>query len=179
MFDRAQSLLVFMDVQGRLAEAMDGRDNLFRALGILLKGTVRLGVPVLWTEQLPHKLGATAAELAACLPGQTPIAKHHFSCWGEPAFRRSLEHSGRRQIVLCGIETHVCVYQTARDLLAAGCDVEVVSDAVSSRKAAHRELALAKLRDHGARVTCVETLLLEWLRDSADPAFRDILALIK
>ena len=179
MLDRAQSLLVFIDVQGRLAEAMDGRDDLFRALRILLSGAVRLDVPVLWTEQLPGKLGATAAELAACLPGRTPIAKHHFSCWGEPAFRHALEQSGRRQVALCGIETHVCVYQTARDLLSAGYEVEVVGDAVSSRRAAHRELALRKLRGHGVQVTCVETLLLEWLRDSADPAFRDILTLIK
>lgn len=174
-----KATLVVIDVQGRLAECMDGADRLLPAIRRLALGWRALGLPVLLTEQVPEKLGPTRAELADAISGLTPIPKSSFSCCGEPAFLRALESAGLRRVLLCGIETHVCVWQTARDLLRAGYAVEVCVDAVSSRAATHREIALARMRDEGARWTAVEMALLEQVGTSTAPAFRAVHALIK
>ena len=179
MLRAEDTVVVFIDVQGRLAEAMADRDALFANLEKLLRGAAALGLPVLWTEQIPEKLGPTVPALAALLAGVQPIPKSAFSCGGEPAFMERLRALGRRQVLLCGIETHVCVYQTARDLREAGCEVEVVADAVSSRRRENRELALDKLRDCGVRLTGVEMALMELLRVAAGDRFRAVLKIIK
>lgn len=179
MMTPEDTALVVVDVQGRLAEAMDGSAALLAALDRLIRGARRLDVPVLVTEQLPHKLGPTRPELAGAIEGLTPMSKTAFSCAGERTFMDALAALRRPRVALCGIEAHVCVYQTARDLLAAGYRVEIVADAVSSRTARNREIALERMRDEGARCTSVEQALMEWLGSAADPRFRDILALIK
>jgi nicotinamidase-related amidase len=173
------TVLVVVDVQGRLAEAMDGSAELLTALDRLIRGARRLEVPVIVTEQIPSKLGPTRPELAGAIEGLTPISKVAFSCAGERAFMDALAALRRPRVALCGIEAHVCVYQTARDLLAAGYAVEVVADAVSSRSARNREITLARMRDEGAHWTSVEQALMDWLGSAADPRFRDMLALIK
>ncbi len=179
MHNDPKAALVVVDVQGRLAECMDGADRLLPAVRRLILGWRALGLPVLVTEQVPAKLGPTRPELADAVSGLTPIPKSSFSCCGEPAFLRALEATGLRRVLLCGIETHVCVWQTARDLLRAGYAVEVCVDAVSSRSAAHREVALARMRDEGARGTVVEMALLEQVGTAAAPTFRAVHALIK
>ena len=173
------TVVVFIDVQGRLAEAMADREALFAALSKLLRGATELGLPVLWTEQIPEKLGPTTPELAVLLPGGTPIPKQSFSCCGAPEFVRRLAETGRRQVLLCGIEAHVCVQQTARDLLDEGYEVEIAADAVASRSRANKEIALARLRDEGAGITCVEMALMELLRTAGSDRFRAILKIIK
>lgn len=179
MLSRELAALVLIDVQGKLAQLMHEREALFDNLQRLIQGVRVLGLPVLWLEQYPQGLGPTIPEVARLLSDLQPVAKMSFSAWGCEAFRQRLEASGRRQVLLAGIEAHVCVYQTAVDLLAAGYTVEVVGDAVSSRTAANRQLGLERMRAAGARWTGVEMALFELLRTAAAPAFKAIARLVK
>lgn len=179
MLKLEHTVLVLVDVQGKLAQLMDGRDALFENLRKLVQGVQVLRVPILWLEQNPAGLGPTIPELASLLPGQTPISKLSFSSCGEPAFVEQLRASGRRQILLAGIEAHVCVYQTAVDLLKRGHEVEVVVDAVSSRAAENKRIALEKLQQLGARLTSVEMALFELLGKAEGPAFKALLKIVK
>ncbi len=171
--------LVLIDVQASLAPLMFEAALLRANLRKVLAGARLLGVPVLWCEQHPRHLGGTLPELAALLPDQQPISKMTFSCCGCPPFMQAVRALGRPTMVLTGIETHVCVYQTARDLMADGYRVEVVADAVSSRTALNRTIGLQRVQQLGAVVTCTEMLLLELLGSAEHPAFKAILQLIK
>jgi len=176
--DAASAVLVVVDVQGRLARLVEGSEVVIDAVGRLVRGAGVLGVPVLATEQNPEGLGPTVEEVAPLLPSP-PIPKRAFSCWGEPAFREALEATGRRDVLLAGIEAHVCVYQTAVDLREAGWRVHVAADAVSSRTAANRQVGLEKMCSAGAEVTSVETALFEMLRVAEGPAFKEVLRIVK
>lgn len=179
MIEPARTALVLVDIQVRLARVMHEPDLLVDGLRRLVAGARALGLPVLWLEQYPEGLGPTVPEVAGLLEGLKPVTKLCFSAWGSPEFRRQLESGGRRQVLLAGIEGHVCVYQTAVDLLGAGYEVEVVGDAVSSRTAANRALGLARIQQAGARVTGVEMALFELLRTAEAHAFREIARLVK
>jgi nicotinamidase-related amidase len=178
MLTRDEAVLVVVDVQGKLARLMHEADALFDSLSRLVRGAKVLDVPVLATEQNPKGLGPTVEEVRPHLPS-APIPKMAFSCCGEPTVVEALEATGRRQVLLAGIETHICVYQTARDLLARGCKVHVVADAVSSRTPQNREVGLAKMRAAGAEITSVETALFEMLEVAEGPAFKRILEIVK
>ena len=178
MLKRENSVLLFIDVQGRLSELVDGAEALFKNLRRLLGGMNALNVPVLVTEQIPEKLGATRDEFMPFLANR-PIAKSTFGCCGEPEFSKALAEWNRRQVILCGIETHVCVYQTALELLADGYEVQVVSDAVSSRDPANKALALRRMETEGAKLTGTEMVLFELLGDAKDPAFKSVLQVVK
>ena len=158
---------------------MEGSDRLMAEIRRLILGWRALGLPVLWTEQVPDKLGPTRTEIAEALSGIPAIPKAAFSCAGEPAFMQALGAARVRRVLLCGIEAHVCIWQTARDLLRSGYEVEVCVDAVSSRSARHRDTALERMRDEGARWTVVEMALLERVGSASSPAFRPVHALIK
>ncbi len=180
MLSEKNTILVVVDVQGNLAQQMDEREALFRNLRKLVQGVVAMGMPVLWLEQNPARLGETVPEVAGLLRDRaSPIAKMSFSACGEKAFLQELASSGRRQVLLAGIETHVCVYQTAVDLLREGYEVSVVSDAVSSRTAANRCLGLSRMQSEGVRQTGVEMALFELLRTAGHPAFREILGIVR
>ena len=179
IFTADRTILVLIDVQEKLAPLMHERDACVGAMSQLLKGATALRVPVIWMEQLPEKMGETIPELREVLAGLTPIAKGAFSCCGEPAFRDALRTSGCTHVLLAGIESHVCVYQTAADLLTDGFKVKVIADAVSSRTAANRQAGLDAARAAGAGIATVEMILFELMRDSAHPAFRDILKIVK
>jgi isochorismate hydrolase len=168
------SFLVVVDVQGKLAEVMHNRDDMFGNIARLTQAAAPLQVSMLVTEQLPDKLGPTRAEVSAALKEIPVVAKSSFSCAGEPAFMAALKASGKRQIVLCGIEAHICVLQTALQLLEEGYAVFVVADAVSSRDPENRRLALERMRQHGADIIVTESALFEWIRDAAHPAFREV-----
>jgi len=178
MLKKENAILVFIDVQGKLSELVDGSEALFANLRRLLEGMKALDVPVLVTEQIPEKLGPTRDEFQEFIT-ETPIAKSSFGCCGEPEFFQTLEKTGRKQVILCGIETHVCVYQTALQLLVTGHKVTVVTDAVSSRDPANKALALRRLENEGAKLTGTEMLLFELLGDAKDPAFKSILNIVK
>ncbi len=178
MLKRDNAVLIFIDVQGRLSEVVDGSEAVLGNLHRLLQGMKALAVPVIATEQIPEKLGPTREEFQEFL-SDPAIAKSSFSCCGEPGFFQTLENSGRKQVILCGIETHVCVYQTALELLASGHKVYVVTDAVSSRDPANKALALRRMEHEGARLTGTEMVLFELLGDAEDPAFKSVFRLVK
>ncbi len=178
MLKKDNALLVFIDVQGKLSELVDESETLFLNLRRLLQGMNALEVPVLVTEQLPEKLGPTREEFQEFIT-EAPISKSSFGCCGEPEFFQTLEKTRRKQIILCGIETHVCVYQTAMQLLEAGYEVSVVTDAVSSRDPANKTLALRRMESEGVKLTGTELLLFELLGDATDPAFKSILNIVK
>jgi isochorismate hydrolase len=170
--------LVVIDVQGKLAEAMCGREELFENICRLAKSANLLDIPILVTEQLPEKMGATRNEITAPLAGAPFITKSSFSGCGEPKFIEALKSGGKKQIVLCGIEAHICVTQTALELLARDFDVYLAADAVSSRSPDNKQLAIERLRHHGAEIITTEMALFEWLRDAAHPAFREVRKLL-
>ena len=178
MLKRESAVLIFIDVQGKLAELVDGSEAVFANLRQLLDGMNALNVPVIFTEQIPDKLGPTRAEFQNYF-SQKPISKHTFSCCGEPEFVRVLTELKRNQILLCGIETHICVYQTAMDMIREGYEVQIVTDAVSSRDPANKTLALRRLEIEGAALTGTETVLFELLGDAAAPEFKSILTIVK
>lgn len=178
MLKRENAILVFIDVQGRLAERVADPSPLFANLRRLLQGMKALDVPVIVTEQLPEKLGPTREEFQEFIDSP-PIAKSSFGCCGEPEFFQTLEKTGRKQVILCGIESHVCVYQTAIELQATGHKVYVVCDAVSSRNPANKQLALRRMEREGVRLSGTEMVLFELLGDAKDPAFKSILQIVK
>jgi nicotinamidase-related amidase len=179
MLETKNTVLVLIDIQGKLAQLMHGKEALFDQLPRLVKGARALALPILWLEQYPQGLGPTIPEVAGLLSDLRPIAKTSFSACGNEEFLAQLSGAERKQVLLAGIEAHVCVYQTAQDLLAAGYEVEVVTDAVSSRTAANRELGLQRMRDAGARWTSVEMALFELLRSAEAPAFKEIARIVK
>ena len=173
------TVLVVIDVQGKLAQLMHNKTELFKNLRTMILGAQVLDVPILLTEQYPQGMGATVPEVAELLEGVAPITKTSFSCCGENGFTEAFAALGREQAVLVGIETHVCVWQTAYDLLESDYAVHVVADAVSSRSADNKHVGLENMRDSGAILTCTETALFELLRVAEGPQFKEILKLVK
>ena len=179
MLDIHNCCLIVVDVQGKLAQLMTDREILFKNLQILIQAAKILRIPILWCQQVPEALGPTIPELVGLLTGIDPINKASFSCCGQEQFSAALDALGRGQILLCGIETHVCIYQTATDLLGRGLEVTVVADAVSSRTERNRQIALTRLADEGAHISSTEMALFELLRTAEHPQFRQIARLVK
>lgn len=176
---RDEAVLIFIDVQGKLHEIMHGKEILDGNLERLIRCAQLLEVPIIGTEQIPEKLGATSEPFKSLLADVPMIGKSAFSCCGEPQFKKHFHDLEKRQAILVGIETHVCVYQTAIDLLEDGIEVFVVADAVSSRMPGNKQLAIQAMRDAGAKVIPTETALFSLLRNAADPRFKELLKLIK
>jgi nicotinamidase-related amidase len=169
----SDSALVVIDIQERLAAVMAGRESVLRKAGILVEAAVRLGVPLIVTEQYPKGLGATAPELAAKLPPETArVEKTTFSACGALPLTRA-------QVVIAGMEAHVCVLQTALELAAAGREVFVVADATCSREDANYLNAIARMQAAGIVITNTESVVFEWLRDAGHRHFRDLSKLIR
>ncbi|MFH1009410.1 MAG: hydrolase [Candidatus Latescibacterota bacterium] len=179
MLKSEDSVLIIADVQGRLAHAMYEKERLFEHLSKLIQGVRVLGVPILWVEQNPDGLGPTIPEVADLLPDLTPIPKFSFSCCGCELFLQAFRALDRRQVLIAGIEAHVCVYQTAMELLEQGLEVQVVSDAVSSRTPENREIGLGRIRDAGGMVTSTEMALFEMLQTVEGPQFKEMLSIVK
>ncbi len=179
MLEIQDCCLVVIDVQGKLAQLMVDKESLFKNIRILIQAATILEMPILWCQQVPESLGPTVPEIAELLAGQEPIDKASFSCRGQEEFCNVFTALDREQILLCGIETHVCVYQTAMDLMEDGLDVTVVADAVSSRTEQNRQLALTRLSDEGAGIGSTEMVLFELLKTSEHPRFREIARLVK
>lgn len=177
--DRKNTILLIIDVQGKLAQLMHQKTRLFENLVKLVRGVQALDVPIIWIEQVPEKLGATIDEIKMLMDGLAPIEKNSFSCCRNPAFMKKLESMDRKQILVAGIETHVCVYQTVFDLIDLEYEAHVVADAVSSRTVENKHIGLEKMRGMGAEITSVETLLFELLGDAHGEQFRDISRIIK
>jgi len=179
MLSRTAAVLIMIDFQDKLAQAMVEKENLFAANVKLIKGFKTLNLPIMVTEQMPEKLGPTIPQLAEALDGVRPIAKETFGCWANAPFHDHLESLTRRHVVLTGIECHVCVYQTALDLMQNGYTVHLVADAVSSRTAENRDIGIEAIKSAGAQITSAEMVLFELLRTAADPKAKDIFKIVK
>lgn len=176
---RDSTMVLVVDVQGNLAQAMTEKETLFANLKKLILGARLLGLPIILTEQYPEGLGPTIPELRAILPDVQALRKVAFSCCGEPTIMQALERIGRKQVLVAGIETHVCIYQTTRDLLKRGYQVAVLADAVSSRHPNDRSIGLSRMRDQGATLASVEMVLFELMREAVGPTFKEMLKIIK
>jgi nicotinamidase-related amidase len=179
MLESRNCCLVVVDVQGKLAQLMADKETLFRNIQILIQGARILEIPILWCQQVPEALGLTLPEIAQLLTGIEPIDKASFSCCGEDRFNRELDRTNARQVLLCGIETHVCVYQTAMDLLTRGLEPTVIADAVSSRTPQNRHIALTRLAAEGAKIGSTEMVLFELLKTAKHPQFKSVARLVK
>jgi nicotinamidase-related amidase len=173
LIDREDSALLVIDIQERLLPHIDGWQRVLENALWLTKLAQRLAVPVMASEQYPKGIGPTHAELAALLPAGAIGEKLHFSCAAAQCLP-GLPGSDRRQLVVCGIESHVCVLQTVLDLRWQGREVFVVAEAVGSRRPSDRELALARMRAHGVEIVSREMLAFEWLRQAGSEEFREI-----
>ena len=173
--DRERTALVVVDVQEGFRPAIEGFDELARQTAILVQGAHVLGLPVVVTEQYPKGLGPTIPEVAEHLNGAAPLPKTIFSAPCAEGF----DLQGRDQALVCGIEAHICVMQSALDLVERGVEVEVAADAVSSRTRANRDVGLERMREAGAGITSVETALFELLGGAGSDEFKAIQRLVK
>jgi nicotinamidase-related amidase len=192
---RDETILVVIDLQERLIPAIYGGEELVATAARLIRGCRILGTPILVTQQYTRGLGETVdaarAALTDALPADkdgaggaaatefVPVEKTRFSAAGEPEFMRRLKESGKKSVLICGTEAHVCVLQTVLDLLAAGCDVFFVLDAVSSRKRSDAEAAFRRMAAAGAVETTYESALFELLEGAKEIGFKQISALVK
>ncbi len=172
LLNAEQSLLLLIDVQARLAPAIDGIAEIEQHCRWLLTLARELSVPVLATEQYPHGLGVTVPALLSQLQSDEIIEKIHFSAYREPKVRAMLADVKRPQIVLCGTETHVCVLQTALDLVQAGFQVYLVPSACGSRRPADKQLALQRLQQAGVVLVSLEMVAFEWLERAGSALFK-------
>jgi len=179
LLNKETAVLLVIDVQGKLAQLMHNKEALFDTLQRMIKGAKLLAMPIVWIEQNPKGLGPTIPEVAQLLKDYTPVEKHSFSCCGNTSFMESLNTVKRSQILITGIETHICVYQTVMDLLALKYEVQVVVDGVSSRTPENKQLALNKMQAAGATLTSTEMALFELLKVAEGEAFKEILKIIK
>jgi nicotinamidase-related amidase len=179
MLRMEDAVLVVVDVQGKLATLMYEKEKFYKNVVRMIKGAQALDLPIIWTEQLPDKLGPTIDTIKDALPGAEPLVKNTFSCCGDQKFDDRLKETGRKQVLLTGMETHVCVYQTALDLLNDGYEVYLVADAVSSRDPENRQIGIAAIKDAGAKVTSVEMSLFEMLRVAEGGRFKQVIQIVK
>jgi len=171
--------LLIIDIQGKLWNVMNEKEALLENCLKLIKGFRILGVPVILTEQNPKGLGPTLPEIIQVLPETKPIQKLNFSCCQNSEFMCTIEDLKSKQILVCGIESHICVYQTAMELLTKGYEVQVVADVVSSRIVRNRDIALSRLQSEGVKLTVTEMVIYELLKTAENTKFKELLQVIK
>ena len=176
---RSQSGLVVVDIQERLLPAIFKKEQLIQTTVRLIKGAAILGIPIFATEQYRKGLGPTAPEIAAAITGFSPLEKVTFSACGAEGFSEALKSREVTNVILCGIEAHVCVLQTCLDLLDHGLGVFVVADAISARNPENSRLALQRMHDAGAVIASTEMLLFELLGRARTEEFKQVQALVK
>ncbi len=181
-----ESILVVIDIQEKLLPAIHGGDAVVENAARLILGAALLSVPIVVSEQYAKGLGGTVEPIREALDQAkaagadvTVLDKTTFACTGSDAFLDALEEHSREQVVLAGIETHICVLQTALDLVEEGSLAYVVGDAVGSRAPENRELALARMRQAGVIVPATESVLYEWVGDAAHAQFKAVCKLVK
>jgi nicotinamidase-related amidase len=178
--DRGDALVLLIDVQDKLAQAMpaEGMTRLKKNAAVLLKVARRLGLPIVASEQYRKGLGETVPELRELLPKE-PIEKLEFSCGASKPVAREIVQTGRKQVVVVGMEAHVCVFQTVRDLLRGGFAVFLPQDAVVSRSEENRQVGLRLSEKAGATVTSTETIVFDLLGVAGTPEFKELAPLIR
>ena len=171
--------LVVVDIQGKLSQIVYDSDNMLRNSRILIEGCRILDIPIVWLEQLPDKLGNTHPLIAEVLNGLSPIAKSSFSALGNDKFVEHIERNCRKQIILSGIEAHICVYQTAVDFIDKGYEMFVAADTVSSRSEGNRHIGIEAMRQEGVKILSTEAILFALMKGADHLKFREIAKLVK
>ena len=181
--NREDAVLVVVDVQERLVPAIDRElyERSIRNFKIVIEAAGTLGIPIVLTEQYPKGLGRTVPDVVQALEGKAfeRIEKVSFSCGRDEGFLAAIAKTARRQVVIVGMETHVCVYQTSLDLINAGYEVFVLDDAVSSRFLHNYQSGIAALRDAGVVVVSTETAVFQWMKVAGTPEFKKISSLLR
>jgi nicotinamidase-related amidase len=179
MLQSDNTALVVIDLQGKLWNVMNEKEALLENSLKLIKGLRILDIPIILTEQNPKGLGPTLDEIAQVLPETRPIPKLSFDCCQNKEFMQALSGLKRKQILICGIEAHICVYQTSLELLKQGYEVQVIVDSVSSRVIRNRDIALSRLQSEGVKLTVTEMAQYELLQSAENPKFKEMLKVIK
>lgn len=175
MLEANNSLVLMIDVQERLVGALE-KNVIVEKSQKIIDGANILGIPVLATEQYPKGLGHTVVTLA---DNTEVVEKTYFNALLEDGMLDKINSYGKKQIILFGIETHICVYQTACALIEAGFEVYIIKDACASRNKYEFKQGIDAMRDNGAKISCVEMTLFEWLKGAKNPKFKEVQALIK
>ncbi|EAQ64404.1 hypothetical isochorismatase family protein [Marinomonas sp. MED121] len=178
MIDKENTGLMIIDIQGKLADIMYEKDSLIDHICLLIEGAKLLGMPIIWVEQLPDKLGKTHAKVAQHLSG-VAYAKSSFSALGSADIEQAIENADKTDWIVAGIEAHICVYQTARDLLAKNYKVHVATDAVSSRTKENKALGIKAMQSAGAKLTGAEMALFELQQKAEGDVFKQLIKLVK
>ncbi len=179
MLEPENTFLLVIDIQGNLFLSMDSREDLLRNLVRMIQGAALFDLPIVVTEQTPEKLGPTIPEITGLFESFDPVAKSAFSCCRDAGFTKRLRSLRQKQVLITGIESHVCVYQTAVDLLRLGYEVHVVEDAVASRTPENRRIGIEKLVEAGALRTSVEMALFELMGIAEGERFRKMVRIVK
>ncbi len=180
LLHRESALLMLIDMQEPFLRHIHEREALIKNTRILIQGMNTLRVPIISTTQYSQEMGDILPEVKEFLTSiASPFDKMEFSCYRSQAVVSEIQRSGRKQILLAGVETHICVSQTAHDLTAAGYQVHVLSDAVSSRQEPNWRVGLDKMRQGGVLLSSVELALYEMLQDASTPEFKEILKVVK
>lgn len=179
ILNKEDAVLLVVDIQEKLAVVMKERENVVRNCQHLIELAKMANIPIVVTEQYPKGLGRTVPELHSALPAYQPVEKTAFNCCGEPAFLPELKKFGKKQVIISGMETHICVLQTTLGLLKEGYVPHIVQDAVCSRTKENWKTGIAMMRDAGAVVTCTETALFQLLKAAGTPEFKMVSQRIK
>lgn len=182
MLKTMDSLVLIIDIQEKLMNALNHgiKEQMLAKAPKLVQAAKILGVNILVTEQYPKGLGSTIEEIKRELPANViPTEKTSFNALMEAGYTEKIRSLGKKQVIICGIESHICVYQTAAKLLEEGYEVFVLKDLSASRNKVEFECAMDLLEQLGAKITCLEIVLFEWLRTAKNPHFKEIQALIK
>lgn len=174
LLNKEDSVLALVDVQEKLAPAVWNYDAFIARCEWLLKLAQRMAVPVITSEQYPKGLGATVEELRPYFHKNQCIEKIHFSCMQQPDYIQHLRKLNKNQLIVTGIEAHVCVLQTAMEMKGMGFDVYVVADAVSSRSENDLKYALKRMKQEGIQLITAEMVFFEWLRKAGGPEFKEL-----
>ena len=177
--DASQSALAIIDMQDAFRAKIEGFPEIAARIAIMVEAAKLLQLPIVVTEQYPKGLGSTANEIKAALPAATEIIeKTTFSSAGAPDFAAQLVRAGAKEVLVCGIEAHICVNQTVHDLLASGFQVHLLADCILSRHSYNKKVALRKMQSSGAILSSIEMALFEMMRDAKHEQFKAIQQLI-
>jgi nicotinamidase-related amidase len=177
--NRENTALLIVDYQERLIPAMSGADALLKKSAMLIEGMKILGIPALVTRQYPKGLGDTAEPIKSLVEHIAPLDKMTFGCTDDPAISSAINALGRKTIVLCGIEAHVCVFQTALGLLETNFTVVLPVDCTSSRSPFDKEIAVSRMQSEGVKLSTAESILFEITQISGTDEFKSISKLVK
>ncbi len=178
-FTPERTVLVVVDIQERFRDLIHNIDGVLEGSSRLIKFSQTLNIPIIVSEHYSRGLGVTVTEIRNLFKPLKPVEKIHFSCQSDPGFKQALEDTKRDQIILCGIEAHVCIYQTAADLMRDGQQVAVAVDAVSSCSAANKQIGLQRMSEMGVQNMSVQMLMFELLHKAGTSDFKAVSGLLK